>query len=110
VNGVASDFDIPVGAGEIRNQLVVIPGNVNNARALARFAQNFLDNVVVLLRPVPPTAHRPDIDQVAHNVQSLEIVRAQKIEQHCGIAAARTQVRIGDPCGAITSGSEDFLS
>ena len=72
-------------------------------RALASFAQNFLDHVVVLLRPVNSATQRPDIDQVADDVERIEIVLAQKIEQRSGVAATRTQVGIGDPRGPITS-------
>ena len=96
------DFDIAVNATEVGHQLVVIARDIDHMRAFARFAQNFLDHVVVLLGPVNSATQRPDIDQVADDVQSLEIVRAQEIEQRCGIAATRTQVRIGDPSGPIT--------
>ena len=88
------DLDVAVGATEVRHQLVVISRDLDHVHAFAGFAQNFLDHVIVLLRPVNSATQRPDIDQVADDVQSLEIVRAQEIEQRCGIAATRTEVRI----------------
>src|SRR3989442_1660330 len=97
------DFDVAVGPAEVRHQLVVISRDVDHMRSFARFAQKFLDHVVVLLRPINSATQRPDIDQVADDVQNLEVVFAQKIQQRRGVAAARTEVRIGDPRGAITS-------
>jgi len=64
-------------------------------------AQDFLDDVVVLLRPINSAAQSPDIDQIAHHIERLEVVLAEKIEQRYGIAAARAQMRVGDPRGAI---------
>src|SRR6266404_3677083 len=96
------DLDIPIGPTEVDHELVVISRDVNDARAFARFAENFLDYVVVLLWPVNSTTQRPDIDEIAHDVQCLEIVLAQKVEQRGGVAATRTQVRIRDPSGSVS--------
>ncbi len=74
------DLDVAVGPAEVGHQLIVISGDVDYMRALASFAQNFLDHVVVLLRPVNSATQRPNIDQVAHDIESIEIVLAQKIE------------------------------
>ena len=80
VNCPLFDLDVTVGPAKVAHQLVVISRDVDHVRAFAGFAQNFLDHVVVLLRPKNSAAQRPDIDQVAHDVQSIEIVFAQKIE------------------------------
>ena len=61
---------------EIGDQFIVIPGNVNDACAFAGFAQDFLDDVIVLLRPVTAAPHRPDVDQVAHDVERFKIMLA----------------------------------
>src|SRR6266496_5981214 len=100
------DLDVAVGPAEVRHQLIVISGDVDYMRALASFPQNFLDHVVVLLRPVNSATQRPNIDEVAHDIERIKIVLAQKIEQRTSVAAARTKVRIGDPRGAITSRNE----
>ncbi len=102
------DLDVAVGPAEVGHQLVVISRDVDHMRSFARFAQKFLDHVVVLLRPINSTTQRPDIDQVADDVQNLEVVFAQKIQQRRGVAAARTQVRVGDPRSAITFRRHDF--
>src|SRR5205814_8869622 len=52
MNRVLLDADIPVTPTEARHQFVVISRYVNYTRALAGFAQNFLDHVVVWLWPV----------------------------------------------------------
>ena len=102
------DLDVAVGPAEVGHQLVVISRDVDHMRSFARFAQKFLDHVVVLLRPINSATQRPDIDQVADDVQNLEVVFAQKIQQRRGVAAACAQVRVGDPRSAITFRRHDF--
>ena len=68
MNCVLLNLDIPVRSTEARHQFVVISRDVNYTRALAGFAQNFLDHVIVLLWPVNRAPQRPDINQVAHDV------------------------------------------
>src|SRR4029077_6004951 len=52
VNSALSDVDVPISTKEAGYQLVVISRNVNYAGALAGFAQDFLDDVVMLLGPI----------------------------------------------------------
>ncbi len=101
VNCLLLDLDVPVSATKVGHQLVVIARDVDHMRAFAGFAQNFLDYIVVLLRPVNSAAQRPNIDQVAHNVERIEIVLAQKIEQ-CDVRRAiedeiTQRIAIGQP-------------
>ena len=91
------DRDMAVVAAKASEEFVVVAGDVNDARAFARFAQEFLDDVVVLLRPIDSAPHLPDIDQVADDVERFEIVIAQEFEERSGIAAARPQVHVGNP-------------
>ena len=56
MNCVFLDVDVPVSTEEVGYQLIVIAGNVNYASALARLAQDFLDDVVMLLRPINSAA------------------------------------------------------
>ena len=106
---VLFDLDVAVNATKAAHQFIVISGDVNHARSLARFAQDFLDHIIVLLRPINSATQRPDVDQVRHDVQSSEIILAQKIRQRRRVPTARTQVRVGDPCGAIPSRCEQVL-
>src|SRR5262249_36533294 len=110
VNRALRYLIVPAHATKARHQFVVISGNVNYACAFACFAQNFLDHVVVLLRPINCPPERPDIDQVAHDVESVEIGLAQKIQQRGGVAAARAEVRVGNPRGAMALRSSKLFS
>ena len=89
--------DIAVSAEKAGEHFVVVTRDVNDACALARFAENFLDNVVVLLRPVTAAAQLPDVDQIAHYIERFAFVLAQEFEQRTGIAAARAQMDVGNP-------------
>ena len=101
MNGVLLDVDVSVRTEEAGYQLIVISRNINYASTLAGLAQNFLDDVVMFLRPINSTAERPDIDKIAHNIERLEIILAKKIEQCCGVAATSAQMRVGDENAAV---------
>src|SRR5689334_12171536 len=102
MNIAGPDFDIPVAAAKVCHQLVMITGNINDPGTFPRLAQNLLNDVVVLLRPVNAAAKRPDINQIAHHVEGIEIVIAQKIQQHTRIGATTTEMCIRDPASTIT--------
>jgi hypothetical protein len=90
-------LDAHVAEGELAIlpcRLVVVAGDVNNVGALARLAQDLLHNIVVRLRPVPPTLQPPAVDDVADQVEIFGLVLAQEIEQHLGLAAARAEMDI----------------
>ena len=110
MNCILLDLDVPVGPTEVGHQLIVISRDVDYMRPFAGFAQNLLDHVVVLLGPVNSATQRPNIDQVTHDIERIEIVLAQEIQQRSGIAAARTKVRIRNPRRAITSRRLEVLS
>ena len=99
MDGVVLDADVAVEAFELADHFVVVAGDIDHPRALARLAQDFLDDIVMLLRPVNRAAQLPDIDQIADDVERFEFVVAEKIEKHGGIGATRAQVDVRDPCG-----------
>ena len=74
----------------------MIAGNVNQPRALARPAQQFLHHVVVRLRPIPGRAQRPAVDDIADEVDRFCVVMAEEVEQPVGLTAARSQMDVGD--------------
>ena len=104
------DLDIPVSPAEARHQFIVISRDINYTRTFAGFAQNFLDHIIMLLWPINCPPQRPDIDQIAHDVQRVEVGLAQKIQQRSGVAAACAEVRVGNPRGAIALRSWNLLS
>ncbi len=89
----------PEMAGE---EFVVIAGDINDPSPFARLAQNFLNHIVVLLRPVDSAPERPDINQVTDNVERVEFVLFQKSEKFFRTAAAGAEVDIGNPRSTIT--------
>src|SRR5207244_4198446 len=56
MDGVFLDVDVSVCTKKAGHQLIVISWTVNYASAFAGFAQDFLDDVVMLLRPINSTA------------------------------------------------------
>ena len=90
-----SDMTKPV-PGEIAEILVVVSGNENHFRTLARLAHDFLDHVVVQLVPIPFLAQRPAVDNVAHEIEPFALGFAQEIKQRRGLGAARAEMEIRD--------------
>ena len=100
VDGVLDHLDAAeMGAVIVAQEFVVIAGDVDDARALARLAQHLLHKIIVGLRPVPAGFQRPAIDDVADQIDRLGIVGAEKIQQPVGLRAAGAQVDIGDEQG-----------
>src|SRR5881398_3990624 len=97
MNGMLLNGNVAVGTEKSGEHLVVVTGDVNDARSFARFAENLLDDVVVLLRPVTAATQLPDVDQIAHDIERFAFVLAQEFEQRTGIAAARAQMDVGNP-------------
>jgi len=61
------------------------------------------------LRPVTAAAHRPDVDQIADDVEVLKLVVSKKIEQHGSVRAASTQMHVGNPGSAHLFYSRRFM-
>jgi hypothetical protein len=98
VHGLADDVDAAEMQVEIVAQhLVVVARHVDDARALARLAQQLLDDVVVRLVPVPAALQPPAVDDVADEVDRLGVVVAQEVEQEVGLAAGRAEMDVGEP-------------
>jgi len=80
MNGILLDVDIPICATKTSHEFVVISRDVDDAGALPGLAQNFLDDVVMLLRPINSATQRPDIDEISHYIESVEVILTEKIE------------------------------
>jgi len=97
VDGVLDDLDAAeMYAVIVAQKLVVIAGNVDDAHALARLAQELLHHVVVRLRPIPARAQLPPVDDVADEVDRIGVVVAQEVEQPIGLAAFGSEMHVGD--------------
>ncbi|KAG0758409.1 hypothetical protein G6F22_019653 [Rhizopus arrhizus] len=86
----------------------MVAGDEHHARAVARLAQDALDDVVVRARPVPMLAQLPAVHDIAHQVKGVRIVVVQEIEQEFRLAPGSTQVNIGNPESTPVRGS-DFV-
>ena len=64
----------------------MVAGDVDDARALARLAQQLLDDVVVRLAANARTCQAPAVDDVADEKDRLGLVMAQEIDQESALA------------------------
>ena len=72
---------------------VVVSGDVDDRRSLARLAQDLLDNVVVSLRPVPSPPQLPPVDNVADEVQIRGFGVTKEVEKQRCLARRAAQVK-----------------
>ena len=94
VDGVLLDGNISENAQKISQKFVVIAGDENNVSPFAGFAEQFLNNIVVRLRPIMFPAQPPEIHDIAHKVQLVKFCGAQKLQQAGGITAACAEMQI----------------
>jgi len=73
--------DLAVRAEIAGQEFIMIARDVDDACPFARLPQNFLNDVVMLLRPVNPAPQGPDINQVANNVEGVEFVLLEEMEK-----------------------------
>src|SRR5271166_3887569 len=81
--------------------LVVIARDVNDPGALADLAQDFLNDIIVRLRPIPRFLQPPAVDDVANQVDRLGFGFAEKIEEEFGLATARAEMHVRNPDRAV---------
>ena len=110
VLGVAHDLDAAEReADELARELVVIAGDEHHARAAPHFAQQFLDHVVMRLRPVEARPHAPAVDDVADQKIGVGFVVPEEIEHQLGLAAARAEMHVGEEDGAVSGDTVHFV-
>jgi hypothetical protein len=59
----------------------MIARKVEDASSLADLAQQLLDDVVVLLRPIPAAVEAPSVQDVTHEVKPVAFGEPQKIQE-----------------------------
>ena len=74
----------------------MIAGDVNYSRALACLPQQLLHHIVVGLRPIPGRSQRPAVDDVTDEIDRFGFVTAEEVEKLVGLAAACSEVDVGD--------------
>ena len=102
VNGIFLERDARVMPVESGEEFIVVADDVDDFRSLPAFAQEFLNDIVVFLRPVDASAQGPDVDEVADKVERVELHILEKIQEDAGFASARAKVNIRNPAGAVT--------
>src|SRR4030095_3254548 len=95
------DSDRAVSAEMTGEKLIVITWNVNDPRPFAGLAENLLNHVVMLLRPVNATLERPDVDQITDDVERFELIFLEKGKKRSGITTAGPEMDVGNPPGTI---------
>ena len=58
----------------------MVARDVDDARALARLAQQLLHHVVVRLRPIPARLELPAIDDIADEIDHVGVVVAEELQ------------------------------
>ena len=80
-------------------RLVVVAGNEDHSLAVARPPQDLLHDRILRCAPVDAAAHRPEIDDVAHEVEILRRIFAQEIDQALSLAGAGPEVDVREKDG-----------
>ena len=77
MNSLLDHFDpAEVVANEITCKFIMVTGDINHTATFANAAQEFLDNVIVGLWPIPSAAQLPAVNDIAHQVQRIAGVGA----------------------------------
>ena len=87
-------------AHELLNEFVVVAGNVNHLGLLAAFAEQFLDERVVVLAPEPAELQLPAVDEIADEVEVFAVHHTQKVQQFINAGVPGAEMDVGNPDGA----------
>src|SRR5881398_2454872 len=79
---------------ELLKEFVVITNDQGDFGLFAILAKQFLDEHVVLLRPVPLAPQLPAVNEIADDVKLLAFSRAQELQQlaHMGVPCTEMNV------------------
>ena len=105
VNGLVQHGDLAeTQIDEIAEVFIVIAGNVEDLGSLAGLAQQFLDDVVVALEPVPGLAQRPGVHNVAHKIEIFRIRGFEEFDEGLRLRTTGAQVNVGHKNCAVAAG------
>ncbi len=79
------------------HKFIVVSRDVDEPSAFPRLPEKLLDDIVVGLRPVDPSAQLPDINQVPHHVEGVELVIPKEDEEVLHLAPAGAKVNVRNP-------------
>jgi len=82
VHGIGKNDDAAEGeTGKLMKEFVMISGDAYHVRTLADFAQEFLNDIVVGLRPIPRAFEGPTIEDIANEIPVVGVVAFEKVEE-----------------------------
>ena len=84
-------------AHEMSCELIVISWNENDLSTLPCLPKKLLDDVVVLLRPMPTSPEGPAVDDVAHEVEIFGIMAAYELQQLGSLRGFGPKMDVRDP-------------
>ena len=90
---------------KLLDEFVVVAGNVNHLGLLAAFAEQFLDEHVVVIAPKPAELQFPPVNEIADEVEIFAVHDAEKFQQRVHLRVPRAEVNVGNPNGAVLLGS-----
>ena len=88
-------------AGIVAGKFIVIAGHEDDAAARIHLAQHLRHHFVLGFGPVPAALHLPAVHDIADQEQRFAFIVGQEVGQRFGLAAARSQMRVGDEDGAM---------
>jgi hypothetical protein len=80
----------------LAQRFVVIARNQHDMLAVACATQNLLHDRILRRRPVDAPAHRPEVDDVADQVEILCLVPTEELQQTLGLTAAGAKMDVGN--------------
>ncbi len=83
--------------GELVDELIVVAGDINDFGLLAAFAEQFLDEDVVVAAPEPAELQLPAVNEIADEVEVLAIHHAQKVQQLLDAGVLGAEMDVGNP-------------
>ena len=98
VNHLAGQDDTAkIHIDELFQKFVVIAGNVNHLRLLAALAQQFLNEEIVVILPMPFGTQSPAVDKIANQIEIAAVALTQKIEQGVHLRMFGAEMDVGNP-------------
>ena len=82
---------------KLLDEFVMITGNINHLGLLAAFAEQFLDQHIVVITPIPAKFQFPAINKIANEIKVFAIHDAQKVQQLLHPRVFGAEVDVGDP-------------
>jgi hypothetical protein len=84
-------------AGELINELIMVAGDVNHLGVLAAFAEQFLDEHIIVITPEPAEPQFPAVNQVADDIKIFAVHHAEKFQQFRDASVPRAEVDVRNP-------------